>query len=119
MVLNVTELSEGSHRNFLKGPYTRPYKKPKFELLYGNSRNHAEYLLHTAKNSAQILGTLYWRVDDPLRTHSHFSIKMPFVIFLHNDTITVRNPFDFTYTLKKDQQQQQQKKHVILLISDF
>ena len=49
------------------GPYTRQYKRPKFELLSGNSRsNHAEYLLHTAKNSVQKLGTLYWRVDDPL-----------------------------------------------------
>ena len=45
------------------GTYTRPYKRPKFELLSGNSRsNHAEYLLHTAKN----FGTLYWRVDEPM-----------------------------------------------------
>ena len=28
-------------------------------------KTHAQYLLHTAKSSAQKLGTLYWRVSDP------------------------------------------------------
>ena len=31
----------------------------------GNSRNHAYYLSHTAKNSAQKHSVLHWRVDDP------------------------------------------------------
>ena len=26
--------------SFINGPYTRQYKRPKFELLSGNSRNH-------------------------------------------------------------------------------
>ena len=46
-------------------PYTYPYKRPKSELLSGNSLNHAEYLLRMAKKSAHKLGTLYGRVDAP------------------------------------------------------
>ena len=45
---------------------THARTRPKSLILSGNSRNHAEYLLHTAKNSAQKFGTLYWRVNDPL-----------------------------------------------------
>ena len=35
-------------------------KGQKLNFYQENSRN-----LHTAKNAAQKLGTLYWRVDDP------------------------------------------------------
>ena len=59
----------------LKGPYTRPYIKGQNLNFYLETRAtphniHATLrnicLLHTAKNSAQIIGKLYWRVDDPL-----------------------------------------------------
>ena len=52
------------------GPFTHAYKKRKSELLSGNSRNHAEYLLHTAKNSVQKLDKLYWRMYDPYGSES-------------------------------------------------
>ena len=58
----------------VNGPYKCPYKRPKSELLSWNSRNHAKFFLHTAKNSAQKLSTLYCRVDDPLRAN-HTSVQ--------------------------------------------
>ena len=47
------------------GTYTRPYRRPKFELYPETHATTHTILLHTAKNSAQRLSTLYWRVDDP------------------------------------------------------
>ena len=62
-----------SEKHFSKGPYTRPYKRSKFELL---SETHATpHNIHATPHNIyfmrlrilpRILGTLYWRVDDPL-----------------------------------------------------
>ena len=45
---------------------THVHVKAKIWTFIWKSCYQAKYLLHTTKNSAQKLGALYWRVDDPL-----------------------------------------------------